>query len=667
MQRALLSIRLLVTLAVVTPIVAVSAALLWLASDTGQRIERQLSQRLVQGTSRQASHEIYEVLNDARQIGDLYRLRLEKNIISHDPLTGWEAIFFTTISPRPRISSLSFATPDGRAIFVMRVGSDLIAGQSTGPGQFETTEYLLNPRGDRLGNALRTYHYDVTVRPWYQRALESKTPAWTRVYEWFDQNNVQRPEASVPSIGYVQTVYKPDGTLLGVVSVDVTMTTLAEVLRASDVARDGMVAVLDADNRVLASSREVFGMTSVAPLSSTLKDDDDARCLRATLASHLPIEPLLSHRVQDRYVSIKPLQPFPDIDWRLALVVPDAAINRESRALLRTMLWTGVAATAIAMVVGIVLARVVGRPIERMADDVRRAGTGDTGLTELGLSLTLPTQSTRELAHLRDALHDMAGQLREQVTLRAATESAESANRARSAFFARATHELRTPLNAIIGYTELIDESEHAKNDPQTRADLARILQAGRQLLTVINNVLNLSKIEAGKLTANVTSVNISELLNETIDTARPLVQQNDNTLTLNIAPGVGTLHTDHDMLRQVLLNLLSNAARHTRHGSVQVTVDQDKTVVHLCVSDTGEGIRADALKQIFDPFFQARPDSRGTGLGLSISRELVQLVGGQIDIESTPGRGTSVHLYYPLDFAETPPTHPIIHNRSSP
>jgi len=244
--------------------------------------------------------------------------------------------------------------------------------------------------------------------------------------------------------------------------------------------------------------------------------------------------------------------------------------------------------------------------------------------------------------------------------LRATQRQAEAATRAKSDFLASMSHELRTPLNAIILYSELLQEEAEDANQLGTIADLQRIETAGNHLLQLINGILDLSKIEAGKMTLALEEFDVPSLVTDVIDTVAPLIQKNDNTLTVRCADDVGLMHSDLMKTRQILLNLLGNAAKFTRAGSIALdvsgTVDGARRGIVFTVSDTGVGITAEQRARIFDAFTQADVNTTrkygGTGLGLAIVSRFCSLMGGTVSVESEPGSGSRFIVHLPLDAA---------------
>jgi len=242
-----------------------------------------------------------------------------------------------------------------------------------------------------------------------------------------------------------------------------------------------------------------------------------------------------------------------------------------------------------------------------------------------------------------------------------ARHAAESANLAKSQFLANMSHELRTPLNAIIGYAEMLQEDAEDNGDTASVQDLNRVLVAAKHLLSLLNEILDLSKIEAGRMDVVAAAFEPGDVLSELIETVRPLAEQNGNTLTLHADEDAPAAHSDAMKLRQCVLNLLSNACKFTKNGRVDVRYERRERngIDHLfiTVSDSGIGMSTEHLARLFQPFVQADPTITqqygGTGLGLTITRRLTQLLGGDVSVESELGHGATFTLAIPANFAD--------------
>jgi signal transduction histidine kinase len=242
-------------------------------------------------------------------------------------------------------------------------------------------------------------------------------------------------------------------------------------------------------------------------------------------------------------------------------------------------------------------------------------------------------------------------QIESNQQLQTARDEAVAANAAKSAFLAMMSHELRTPLNAVIGYSEMLKDelSEDGVTDT-TMADLDKIKSAGKHLLELINSVLDLSKIEAGKIELEIGSVSVQQLVDYAASTVHPLIEPNGNRLVVQVPPDIGLVASDATRLRQVLLNLLSNAAKFTKQGVITLTARREQAPGQLeqlvfDVQDTGIGMTAEQQGKLFQAFVQADTSTTreygGTGLGLVICRRLCQLLGGDVTVSSVPGQGS--------------------------
>jgi len=241
-----------------------------------------------------------------------------------------------------------------------------------------------------------------------------------------------------------------------------------------------------------------------------------------------------------------------------------------------------------------------------------------------------------------------------------AREAAQAANQTKSEFLANMSHELRTPLNAIIGYSEmLMEEAEDAGADALT-PDLQKIRTAGRHLLGLINDVLDLSKVEAGRMDLHLEHFDFREMIDGVLATVGPLIEKNGNRLVLEADSFEGTINSDLTKVRQILFNLLSNAAKFTEGGTITLAVEARGDALAFAVRDSGIGMTPEQLARLFQPFTQADSSTTrkygGTGLGLTISRRFARMLGGDVSAESELGAGTTFRLLLPMDSSTVPP-----------
>jgi hypothetical protein len=236
--------------------------------------------------------------------------------------------------------------------------------------------------------------------------------------------------------------------------------------------------------------------------------------------------------------------------------------------------------------------------------------------------------------------------------------TAASASNSKTKFLANVSHELRTPLNAIIGYAELLEEEARDRGDHDLVPQLGKIRFAARHLLSLINSILDLSKIEAGKMELYIETFDVRAMVDEVVATLKQGIERDGNGFQLTVDGELGSVTTDATKVRQVLYNLLSNANKFTNHGEIELQVgrvnrDHRTEQLRICVRDTGIGMTADQIERIFQPFMQGDITmSRrygGTGLGLAISRRLARLMGGDLTVVSEPEKGSTFTVVIPV------------------
>jgi signal transduction histidine kinase len=347
------------------------------------------------------------------------------------------------------------------------------------------------------------------------------------------------------------------------------------------------------------------------------------------------------------------------LDWAVFIERPvEEAYEPLYASILRTssLLLIGL---GVALLATLIVSRRVVRPLETLRHGVERIRNGD-------LTARLDLKTGDEIEILADEFNEMAGHLREAYTglerkvaqrtraLSITNEKLEEANKHKSQFLANVNHELRTPVSAIIGYGRLVLRETEGQIAPLQKENLQDLIQNAERLLGMIDSLLDFAKIEAGKVEVRVEPVRLEGIIHEATSTIEPILNGERVRLIREIASDLPVLNTDREKLRQVILNLLDNAAKFTESGEIKISAAQNNGLLRLVVSDTGIGIEKEDLRQIFEEFHQGDVSStkkyRGTGLGLAIVKRLVILLGGDVGVESEVGKGSIFTVTLPLD-----------------
>lgn len=369
-------------------------------------------------------------------------------------------------------------------------------------------------------------------------------------------------------------------------------------------------------------------------------------------------------------------------DWYFIVVFPKTFIAETAWETAKLILILGILSLLIVLIIlYIIMHQQITKPLHDLLVATLRLG-------EHHFDFQLNFHRNDELGRLADSFKAMAMILEERekqlinyandleeknVELTGAKEKAETANLTKSQFIANMSHELRTPLNAIIGYSEMLQEDAVDLGEDEFVLDLDKINTAGKHLLGLINDVLDLSKIEAGKMEVYIEAFDLSSLLNEVITTIQPMVKKQNNTLILQNTENLGVMHADVTKVRQALFNLLSNAAKFTKKGVITLLVKRQECPdngfkmkenlekcdwVEFSVNDTGIGMSEEQIQKIFQAFTQADASTTrkygGTGLGLVITKRFIEMMGGTIHVESEYGQGCTFTIRLPSKVIST-------------
>jgi signal transduction histidine kinase/CheY-like chemotaxis protein/HPt (histidine-containing phosphotransfer) domain-containing protein len=593
----------------------------------------------------------------------------------------FEAMAFALTRLSGDVPVLHFANLRGEYLGVetTREGMRIALRPPAGTGrQF----YLAREPGDRShAQPAEAGNFEPRTTAWYTTAMQAKDRAFTPVRVSADRRQLM--------VSLAQPVFDADGGAAGVFATDLYLQPLADVLRTQRISARGAAFVVDEKGALVASSA---GDALFEQQGGRFERRSPAASANPVIrASFAALQAMQAQRRDDTVASDMRLQRLPmqgdallmvqrpfgealGLRWTLVVAAPESDFTGEIRRAWKVAAWGGAALIALGALIAFLMARGVGWRLRGLSLAAEQLGRGEVPTIEQGTRI-------REVHRLSQVLHDSGEQLskyREQVAahaqalqqandtlearvaertsqLAASREEALAAARAKAAFLATMSHEIRTPLNGVVGMSTLLAETPL---DPEQRDYLQTIRLSSDQLLAVINDILDFSKIESGKLELEVEPVSVRGAVEEACDIAAPRAREKGLELIIDIpesGPGAvpAAILGDVTRLRQVLINLINNAVKFTEKGEVSVQArlreaddGQGRAVLEFRVSDTGIGIPPDRADSLFQAFTQVDASTTrkygGTGLGLAICKHLVELMGGQIGVESEPGRGST-------------------------